>query len=82
MESRTAISASTSRSITSNVNGSHNFVIEGYSLVKGMDTERRISSETFFVGGYQWAMSKRKIAVDGEEEQLQQATEQIIRRTS
>lgn len=49
-------SPSSSRSVTNTVNGSHNFVIQGYSLAKGMGVGRHIASETFTVGGYQWAI--------------------------
>lgn len=49
-------SPSSSRSVTETVNGSHNFVIQGYSLAKGMGVGRHIASETFTVGGYQWAI--------------------------
>eukprot|EP00252_Welwitschia_mirabilis_P019008 TRINITY_DN4289_c0_g1_i1.p1 TRINITY_DN4289_c0_g1~~TRINITY_DN4289_c0_g1_i1.p1 ORF type:complete len:349 (+),score=67.09 TRINITY_DN4289_c0_g1_i1:307-1353(+) len=45
-----------SRSVTHTVNGSHNFVIKGYSLAKGMGVGRHIASETFTVGGLQWAI--------------------------
>lgn len=49
-------SPSSSRSVTNTVNGSHNFVIQGYSLAKGMGVGRHIASENFTVGGYQWAI--------------------------
>ncbi|CAI8613659.1 unnamed protein product [Vicia faba] len=45
-----------SRSVTETVNGSHKFVIKGYSLAKGMGVGKHIASETFTVGGYQWAI--------------------------
>ncbi|KAL8156569.1 hypothetical protein AgCh_001606 [Apium graveolens] len=45
-----------SRSITETVNGSHKFVIQGYSLAKGMGIGKHIASENFTVGGYQWAI--------------------------
>ncbi|KAJ4745774.1 BTB/POZ and MATH domain-containing protein 4 [Rhynchospora pubera] len=45
-----------SRSITETVNGSHKFVIEGYSLAKGMGVGKHIASDSFTVGGYQWAI--------------------------
>ncbi|OIW03277.1 hypothetical protein TanjilG_09924 [Lupinus angustifolius] len=45
-----------SRSVTETVNGSHNFVIKGYSLAKGIGVGKHIASETFTVGGYQWAI--------------------------
>ncbi|CAN6170696.1 unnamed protein product [Urochloa humidicola] len=34
--------------------GSHEFVIQGYSLAKGMGGGRHIASEAFTAGGYQW----------------------------
>lgn len=49
-------SPSSSRPVTMTVRGSHNFLIQGYSLAKGMGVGRHISSETFAVGGYQWAI--------------------------
>ncbi|CAH9115430.1 unnamed protein product [Cuscuta epithymum] len=45
-----------SRSITETVNGSHRFVIQGYSLAKGMGVGKHIASENFSVGGHQWAI--------------------------
>ncbi|KAL5197451.1 hypothetical protein ABZP36_000963 [Zizania latifolia] len=51
-----AESPTCSRSVTKTVNRSHRFVIQGYSLAKGMGVGRRIASETFSVGGYQWAV--------------------------
>ena len=52
------LSPTSSRSVTETVNGSHKFVIEGYSLAKGMGVGKHIASETFVVGGggYQWAI--------------------------
>jgi speckle-type POZ protein len=38
------------------VNGSHHFTINGYSLAKGMGVGKYIASESFSVGGYQWAI--------------------------
>nr|XP_043628225.1 BTB/POZ and MATH domain-containing protein 4-like isoform X2 [Erigeron canadensis] len=49
-------SPTTSRSITETVNGSHEFVIEGYSLAKGMGIGKHIASDNFTVGGFQWAV--------------------------
>ncbi|KAK4482255.1 hypothetical protein RD792_009406 [Penstemon davidsonii] len=46
----------TSTSITDTVNGSHEFKITGYSLSKGMGIGKYISSDTFMVGGYTWAI--------------------------
>ncbi|XP_027349291.1 uncharacterized protein LOC113860926 isoform X1 [Abrus precatorius] len=45
-----------SRSVTETVNGSHKFVIKGYSLAKGIGVGKHIASETFTVGDYQWAI--------------------------
>ncbi|KAL5195471.1 BTB/POZ and MATH domain-containing protein 5 [Glycine soja] len=40
------------RSVTETVNGSHKFVIKGYSLAKEIGVEKHIASEMFTVGGY------------------------------
>lgn len=45
-----------SKSVSETVNGSHLYSIKGYSLSKGMGTGKYMSSETFTVGGYQWAI--------------------------
>ncbi|OIT08609.1 PREDICTED: BTB/POZ and MATH domain-containing protein 4-like [Nicotiana attenuata] len=45
-----------SRSVTETVNGSHRFVIQGYSLAKGMGVGKHIASDNFTVGGHQWAI--------------------------
>ncbi|RYR45793.1 BTB/POZ and MATH domain-containing protein 5 [Arachis duranensis] len=50
------MSPTTSRSVTQTVNGSHKFVIQGYSLAKGMGIGKHIASDVFCVGGYQWAI--------------------------
>ncbi|KAI4299524.1 hypothetical protein L6164_032976 [Bauhinia variegata] len=47
---------SCSRSISETVNGSHQFTIKGYSLAKGMGAGKYIMSDTFSVGGYDWAI--------------------------
>ncbi|KAK9683344.1 hypothetical protein RND81_10G133800 [Saponaria officinalis] len=47
---------SVSKSIIETVNGSHHFEIKGYSLSKGMGPGKYISSDTFTVGGYDWAI--------------------------
>lgn len=47
---------SCSKSINETVNGSHHFTIKGYSLAKGMGPGKYISSDTFKVGGYDWAI--------------------------
>ncbi|KAG6732035.1 hypothetical protein I3843_01G149500 [Carya illinoinensis] len=52
--SPTSSSASTSR--TETVNGTHEFKIKGYSLAKGMGIGKYITSDTFAVGGYAWAI--------------------------
>ncbi|KAJ9537264.1 hypothetical protein OSB04_029997, partial [Centaurea solstitialis] len=51
-----ANSPTSSRSVTETVNGSHRFVIQGYSLAKGMGIGKHIASDNFTVGGYQWAI--------------------------
>ncbi|KAJ4847237.1 BTB/POZ and MATH domain-containing protein 2 [Turnera subulata] len=48
------VTFSTSR--TDTVNGSHEFQIRGYSLSKGMGIGKYIASETFYIGGYAWAV--------------------------
>ncbi|KAI4304785.1 hypothetical protein MLD38_040255 [Melastoma candidum] len=48
--------ATASSSVTETVNGSHSFIIKGYSLAKGMGIGKHIASDTFTVGGYQWAI--------------------------
>ncbi|WOK91586.1 BTB/POZ and MATH domain-containing protein 4 isoform X1 [Canna indica] len=55
-EKEMAASPTSSRSVTETVNGYHMFVIEGYSLAKGMGVGKHIASETFSVGGYQWGI--------------------------
>ncbi|KAL3518772.1 hypothetical protein ACH5RR_021361 [Cinchona calisaya] len=50
------LSPTSSRSVTETVNGSHKFVIQGYSLAKGMGIGKHIASDNFTVGGYQWAI--------------------------
>ncbi|OIT28421.1 PREDICTED: BTB/POZ and MATH domain-containing protein 3-like isoform X1 [Nicotiana attenuata] len=49
-------SDSCSKSINETVNGSHHFTIRGYSLAKGMGPGKYITSDTFTVGGYDWAV--------------------------
>ncbi|XVE81513.1 hypothetical protein DITRI_Ditri15bG0070500 [Diplodiscus trichospermus] len=49
-------SSTSSTSRTETVNGSHNFKISGYSLAKGTGVGKYIASETFMVGGYEWAI--------------------------
>lgn len=48
------ITTSTARIET--VDGSHQFKISGYSLSKGMGVGKYIPSDTFYVGGYAWAV--------------------------
>lgn len=50
------VSPTSSRSVTQTVNGSHKFVIQGYSLAKGMGVGKHIASDNFTVRGYQWAV--------------------------
>ncbi|KAI9119117.1 hypothetical protein K1719_009792 [Acacia pycnantha] len=45
-----------SSSITETVRGSHQFKITGYSLSKGIGIGKYIASDTFWVGGYEWAI--------------------------
>ncbi|XP_057780446.1 BTB/POZ and MATH domain-containing protein 2-like [Salvia miltiorrhiza] len=52
--SEPAVTTSTSR--TETVNGSHEFKIAGYSLSKGIGIGKYIASDTFMVGGYDWAI--------------------------
>ncbi|KAF8006547.1 hypothetical protein BT93_K0755 [Corymbia citriodora subsp. variegata] len=49
-------STSSSTSITDTINGSHQFQINGYSLSKGIGIGKYKASDTFTVGGYQWAI--------------------------
>ncbi|KAI3957958.1 hypothetical protein MKW98_020600, partial [Papaver atlanticum] len=49
-------SLTTSTSLTEIVNGSHQFKITGYSLLKGLGIGKHIASDTFNVGGYAWAI--------------------------
>ncbi|KAF3455242.1 hypothetical protein FNV43_RR05690 [Rhamnella rubrinervis] len=50
------LSPTSSRSVTETVNGSHKFVIQGFSLAKGMGVGKHIASDNFTVGGFQWAI--------------------------
>lgn len=45
-----------STSVTDTVDGSHHFRISGYSLLKGMGIGKYTASDTFSVGGYDWAI--------------------------
>lgn len=49
-------SETASTSITDTINGSHQFKITGYSLSKGLGIGKYIASDTFTVGGYEWAI--------------------------
>lgn len=40
----------------STTNASHEFLIEGYSLTKGMGIGKHIASDVFTAGGYEWAI--------------------------
>ncbi|KAG8370702.1 hypothetical protein BUALT_Bualt13G0010800 [Buddleja alternifolia] len=46
----------TSTSVSDTVNGSHDFKITGYSLSKGMGIGKYTASDTFIVGGHEWAI--------------------------
>lgn len=48
--------ASQSKLICETVNGSHHYTIKGYSLAKGMGPGKYMTSDTFSVGGYEWAV--------------------------
>ncbi|XP_010923233.1 BTB/POZ and MATH domain-containing protein 3 [Elaeis guineensis] len=50
------LNVSRSRSVCETVNGSHRYTVKGFSLAKGMGPGRYLSSDTFTVGGYQWAV--------------------------
>ncbi|PKA56414.1 BTB/POZ and MATH domain-containing protein 3 [Apostasia shenzhenica] len=47
---------SRSKSVCDTLNGSHHYVIKGYSLAKGMGPGKYMTSDMFTVGGYQWAV--------------------------
>ncbi|KAL3521134.1 hypothetical protein ACH5RR_019283 [Cinchona calisaya] len=49
-------SSTDSKSINETVNGSHHLTIKGYSLAKGMGPGKYLSSDTFSVGGFDWAV--------------------------
>ncbi|CAA2934543.1 BTB/POZ and MATH domain-containing protein 3-like [Olea europaea var. sylvestris] len=51
-----SLDISSSKSVNETVNGSHHFTIRGYSLAKGMGPGKYIQSDTFSVGGYEWAI--------------------------
>ncbi|OWM77920.1 BTB/POZ and MATH domain-containing protein 2-like [Punica granatum] len=51
-----SVPTTASTSITETVNGSHQFRITGYSLSKGIGVGKYRASDTFTVGGYQWAI--------------------------
>lgn len=56
LEAEAESGPSCSRSVSETVNGSHRFTIKGYSLAKGMGAGKYIASDTFAVGGYDWAI--------------------------
>ncbi|XP_057954375.1 BTB/POZ and MATH domain-containing protein 4-like isoform X3 [Malania oleifera] len=56
LDKKSLLSPTSSRSVTETVNGSHRFVIKGYSLAKGIGVGKHIASDNFTVGGYQWAI--------------------------
>ncbi|XP_042449479.1 BTB/POZ and MATH domain-containing protein 2-like [Zingiber officinale] len=45
-----------STSVTDTVDGSHHLKVSGYSLLKGMGIGKYTTSDTFSVGGYDWAI--------------------------
>ncbi|XP_074575296.1 BTB/POZ and MATH domain-containing protein 1-like [Curcuma longa] len=45
-----------STSVTDTLNGSHHFKISGFSLLKGIGIGKYTTSDTFAVGGYDWAV--------------------------
>ncbi|CAI0443319.1 unnamed protein product [Linum tenue] len=45
-----------SKSVVETVTGSHKFIVEGYSLMKGMGTDKYVSSDVFSVGGHDWVI--------------------------
>uniref|UniRef100_A0A1D1ZEC2 BTB/POZ and MATH domain-containing protein 3 n=1 Tax=Anthurium amnicola TaxID=1678845 RepID=A0A1D1ZEC2_9ARAE len=45
-----------SKSVSETVKGFHRYTVEGYSLAKGMGVGKYLSSDTFTVGGYEWAV--------------------------
>ncbi|OAY81528.1 BTB/POZ and MATH domain-containing protein 3 isoform X1 [Ananas comosus] len=48
--------ASWSKSVCETVNGSHCYTVKGFTLAKGMGTGKYMASDTFTVGGYEWAV--------------------------
>ncbi|KAI3872155.1 hypothetical protein MKW98_011647 [Papaver atlanticum] len=54
--SKSNILDTSSKSINETVNGSHEYVIRGYSLSKGIGVGKFINSFTFTVGGYEWGI--------------------------
>ncbi|XP_072975745.1 BTB/POZ and MATH domain-containing protein 3 [Typha angustifolia] len=51
-----SLNVSRSKSVCETVNGSHQYIVKGFSLAKGMGSGKYMSSDTFTVGGYQWAV--------------------------
>ncbi|XP_068475014.1 BTB/POZ and MATH domain-containing protein 4-like [Phaseolus vulgaris] len=56
-----------SESVIEMVKGSHEFKVKGYSLVKGIGVGKFIASETFNVGGYEWAIYFYPDGIDTQE---------------
>ncbi|RYR01199.1 hypothetical protein Ahy_B06g080071 isoform B [Arachis hypogaea] len=54
--SSSAPATTSSTSVTETVRGSHHFKITGYSLSKGIGIGKYVASDTFSVGGYDWAI--------------------------
>ena len=51
-----APATTSSTSVTETARGSHHFKITGYSLSKGIGIGKYVASDTFSVGGYDWAI--------------------------
>ncbi|MCL7032784.1 hypothetical protein MKW94_028613, partial [Papaver nudicaule] len=48
---------SSSKSIYETVEGSHEYIVEGYSLAKGMGVGKSMTSGKFTVAGYDWVIN-------------------------
>lgn len=59
--------STSSESVTEMIKGSHEFKLKGYSLLKGIGVGKFIASETFNVGGYEWAIYFYPDGVDTQE---------------
>ncbi|MCL7049816.1 hypothetical protein MKW94_028797, partial [Papaver nudicaule] len=55
-ESNTDHEMSSSKSIYETLNGSHKYIIEGFSMAKGMGVGNFMTSGKFRVGGYDWVI--------------------------